>query len=226
MFRVKICGITSPEDAALAAAAGADAIGLNFYPPSPRFVDPQRARLIVAALPPQIVKVGLFVNAGQGEVCRTCEALGLDLVQLHGDEPPEYLRQITGRPVMRAFRIGREGLGPTRQYLAQCRHLGCAPRLVLLDSRVEGAYGGSGQSADWSVLSSYVRDETAPLVLAGGLSATNVAAAIAAVHPWAVDTASGVETSPGKKSAELVRRFVIHARQAMGLQSPLPPGEG
>src|SRR3990172_6068653 len=117
MFRVKICGVLSPEDAAAAANAGADAVGFNFYPQSPRFVMPDRVRQIVDALAPGVVKVGLFVNAPCDEVSRTFDRLGLDLVQLHGDEPPEYLAELSGRPVMRAFRVGPQGLLPVKKYL-------------------------------------------------------------------------------------------------------------
>ena len=105
MFRIKICGITSVDDALLVARAGADAVGLNFYPRSPRYISLDTARKIVAALPKEIVKVGLFVNAPPADVCRTYSDLSLDLIQLHGDEPPEYLAQLGGRPVMRAFRV-------------------------------------------------------------------------------------------------------------------------
>ena len=111
MFTIKICGITRPEDARATVEAGADAIGLNFYPQSSRAIDRERARAIIAVLPAGVIKVGLFVNAQPAEICRTCDALGLDLIQLHGDEPPELLSALGGRPVMKAFRAaGAEGL--------------------------------------------------------------------------------------------------------------------
>ena len=106
MFRIKICGITSVEDARAVAAAGADAVGLNFYAKSPRYVTPEKARQIVNALADELVKVGLFVNAAVEEVCETFDQLGLDLIQLHGDEPPTFPARLGGRPVMRAFRLG------------------------------------------------------------------------------------------------------------------------
>jgi len=216
MFRVKICGVTNLQDAVLAAAAGAEAIGLNFYPKSPRFVTADLARQIVDALPEGVVKVGLFVNAGREEVCRQFDELGLDLVQLHGDEPPEFLARLGDRPVIRAFRVGDDGLAPMIRYLAECRRLGSMPRLVLADARVKGLYGGSGEVADWEALKRYPADGSLPpLVLAGGLTPENVGEAVRAVDPAAVDTASGVESSPGRKDPALVRRFVAAALEAL-----------
>jgi phosphoribosylanthranilate isomerase len=215
MFRIKICGLTSAEDAALVAAAGADAVGLNFYPQSPRFLAPPAAERIVEALPRGVVKVGLFVNAAADEICRTFDRLGLDLVQLHGDEPPGLLAQLGDRPVMRAFRVGPDGLAPVERYLAECGRLGCLPRLVLVDAHVRGLYGGSGKLADWDAIRHYPADGSLPpLVLAGGLSPENVGEAVRTVHPAGVDTASGVESSPGRKDPALVRRFVAAALDA------------
>jgi len=215
MFRIKICGITTVDDGLAAALAGADALGLNFYAKSPRHVEPDEARRIVEALPPGVVKVGLFVNASEPEVCRTFDELGLDLVQLHGDEPPEFLARLGGRPVMRAFRVGDEGLGPVAEYLDQCRRLDSLPRLTLVDARVEGAYGGTGRVADWTLVGRYpMHDWHPPLVLAGGLGPENVGEAIRAVRPAAVDTASGVESSPRRKDRARVTQFVEAAREA------------
>jgi phosphoribosylanthranilate isomerase len=218
MFHVKICGITSVDDARTAARAGADAVGLNFYAKSPRCVDLETARRIVASLPREVVKVGLSVNADVEDVARRFDDLGLDLIQLHGDEPPKYLARLGGRPVMRAFRLGPEGLEPLRRYLADCGRLGCTPRLVLIDALVAGRYGGTGQVADWQVLKTYpVNTESRqapPLVLAGGLTPENVAEAVAMVRPAAVDTASGVESSPGRKDPAAVDAFVRAARAA------------
>jgi len=217
MFRVKICGITSVEDARAVAAAGADAVGLNFYPKSPRYVGVEKAREIVDALADELVKVGLFVNAAVEEVCERFDQLGLDLIQLHGDEPPEFLARLGGRPVLRAFRLGEAGLGPLRGYLADCRQLACVPRLVLVDASVEGSYGGTGEVADWRTLREYPRDSAyPPLVLAGGLTSGNVAEAIGTVRPAAVDTASGVESGPGRKDPAAVEAFVRAARRAFG----------
>jgi phosphoribosylanthranilate isomerase len=219
MFHIKICGITNTDDARAVAQAGADAVGLNFYPKSPRCVPATTARAIAEVLPPGIVKVGLFVNAELDVVRRTAGEVGLDLVQLHGDEPPEYLGELADAvslPVMRAFRWGPAGLAPIVDYLGECRRLGCLPRLVLVDAYQPGVYGGSGTTADWPAVPAYATvPDLPPLVLAGGLTPENVAGAIAAVHPAAVDTASGVELSPGRKDAALVRAFVLAARAAM-----------
>lgn len=215
MFRIKICGITTVDDALSVAGAGADAIGLNFYAKSPRYVEKPEAQRICEALPPGVVKVGLFVNAPETEIRRVFDDLRLDLIQLHGDEPPELLARLGDRPVMRAFRVGPEGLDPVADYIEECRRLDCVPRRILVDSRVEGAFGGTGKVADWSLVARHpIHDWHPPLVLAGGLTADNVRTAIHAVRPAAVDTASGVELSPGRKSPPLVERFVEAAVQA------------
>jgi phosphoribosylanthranilate isomerase len=218
MFQIKICGITTPDDAAVVARAGADAVGLNFYARSPRFLQSEQARRIVEAVPRGIIKVGLFVNASRDDVCRTFDDLHLELVQLHGDEPPEFLAQLGGRPVMRAFRVGEAGLSPVVAYLERCRHFGRLPRLVLIDSLASGSYGGTGKVVNWEIIRSFPRpDWFPPIVLAGGLAPENVGDAIRSVAPAAVDVASGVESSPGRKCPELVRRFVQAAREAFSL---------
>lgn len=214
MFRVKICGITNVEDSRIAAEAGADAIGLNFYHASPRRCSIDQARQIAAAVPNALCKVGVFVNSTTQEIRETVEAVGLDLVQMHGDEPPEMLRAIRPLPVMRAFRVA-DDLSPVAEYLQACHRLNCTPRMVLIDARRPGQYGGTGATLDWTAIDAARRQICGmPLVLAGGLTPENVAAAIASVRPWAVDTASGVEISPGKKSATLVREFVSAATAA------------
>jgi len=215
MFKIKICGITSVQDALAVADAGADAIGLNFYAKSPRRVDPAAAASITAALPQRIVKVALFVNAEAAEVCRVSDQLAVDLIQLHGDEPPQYLAELGGRPTLRAFRLGADGLGPIIEYLDRCRQLGCLPRMTLIDSQVPGKYGGSGRPPDWGMAKQYPGAQGCPpLVLAGGLTPQNVAEAIGTVHPAAVDTASGVESAPGIKDPAAVEAFVRAARDA------------
>lgn len=215
-FQIKICGITSPDDALLATRAGADALGLNFFPNSPRYIAPQVARDIVAVLRGvPVLKVGLFVDSPPDAVARAYDELALDLVQLHGDEPPAYLRHLGGRPVMRAFRVGPAGLGPVTDYLRQCQELQAMPELVLLDAYAPGVYGGSGQTGNWDLLADYPRQELPPLVLAGGLTPENVAEAIRAVRPAAVDVASGVESAPGRKSPERMVQFVALARSAL-----------
>ena len=217
LFTVKICGITRPEDALASASAGADAIGLNFYPKSPRAIGLDRAREIIAVLSAEIVKGGLFVNAEAAFICETFDALGLDLIQLHGDEPPQLLAALGGRPAMKAFRAsGAEGLQAIANYLDACRSLECPPKMVLLDAPSAANFGGTGKLADWSLAKQYrERGNTPPLVLAGGLKPGNVAAAIHATGVRAVDTASGVESQPGIKDETTVKQFVLAAKQGL-----------
>lgn len=215
MFRVKICGITGVDDALIAADAGADAIGLNFYARSPRHCGAEVAKAIAAAMPAGVLKVGVFVNATAEEIRHTVDVVGLDLVQLHGDEPPELLRALRPLAVVRAFRLGDDP-SVVSGYLRCCHRLMCVPRMVLIDALRPGKYGGTGATLDWEAVDKNRHHFGGlPLVLAGGLTAANVAEAIAAVRPWAVDTASGVETGPGKKSEALVRKFVAAAKAAL-----------
>ncbi len=216
MFRIKICGITREDDARVTAQAGADAVGLNFYAKSPRFVELDQARRIVAALPTSVTKVGVFVNAPPDEVASTFDELGLDYVQLHGDEPAEMLADLGSRPVIRAFRFGPAEMEPVNCFLDQCRQIGCLPAAVLIDAFQPGQYGGTGQVADWHAVAGWHQQKTGVcLILAGGLTPSNVTQAIAAARPMAVDTASGVEWSPGQKDEGLVREFVIAAQAAL-----------
>lgn len=215
MFQIKICGITSVDDAVMVTRAGADAIGLNFYPRSPRFVAFDLARKIVDSVPKTIKKVGLFVNTPVDEMAQAFDLLGLDLIQLHGDEPSKCIAELAPRPVMRAFRLGADGLAPVFEYLDKCVAPRPAPEYVLFDAQVAGSYGGTGVTTDWATAREYVQRLNMPrLVLAGGLTSENVAAAIRAVWPMAVDTASGVESSPGCKDAAKVTAFVQAAKNA------------
>jgi phosphoribosylanthranilate isomerase len=219
MFQIKICGITCVEDALAVRHAGGDAIGLNFAAQSVRCVDLQQAKEISAALGEGVLKVGVFVNAAPAEVFRTANTVGLDVIQLHGDEPPEYLPQLAPLPVVKAFRVRNrpQPLGEVADYLAACRRLGCLPSLVLLDAFSLAGYGGTGEQIDWRSASQYPLEPWhPPLVLAGGLNPDNVAEAISIVRPAAVDVASGVESSPGKKNPALVGQFVVAARRAFG----------
>ena len=162
MFQIKICGITSLSDAQTVAQAGADAVGLNFYPASPRCIAKSEAREICNVLSPEIVRVGVFVNAEAKEICRTFDELKLNLIQLHGDETPDLIAQLGTRPVMRAFRLDQHGLPPILAYLEDCKRLGAVPKLVLFDAPSKGVYGGSGEMADWSVCAQYPSREVFP----------------------------------------------------------------
>jgi phosphoribosylanthranilate isomerase len=217
MFGIKICGITNEADARAAADAGADAVGLNFFRKSRRFVEPDIARRIAAAMPAGVMRVGVFVNHSVGEIANIVESVGLDCVQLHGDEPATLLGELPATlKIVRAFRCGSDGLAPLAHYLDECLRLGRVPDAVLVDADAGAEYGGSGQRADWARIAAdreLVGDVF--LVLAGGLRPDNVAAAIGFVRPDGVDTASGVEIQPGEKDASLVRRFVAEARAAL-----------
>lgn len=201
--RVKICGITTPEDALLAARCGADAIGLVFYPPSPRNVSLEQAREILAAVPAFVTTVGLFVDADADYVQQLLQQLKLDLLQFHGDETPEYCSQFS-RPYIKALRM-QPGLNISQQANSYSDAQG-----ILLDAWVPGIPGGTGQSFDWQQIPELNR----PLILAGGLSVTNVADAINMVKPWAVDVSGGVEQAKGKKSPTKVQEFMQAALAA------------
>ena len=203
MTRVKICGITTPEDALTAVEAGTDALGFVFYRESPRHIFPEEAARIISLLPPFIQAVGLFVNEEPETVNRISRICRLGLVQLHGDETPDYCRRIEQR-VMKAFRVrSMTCLDPIADY----RLSGC-----LLDAYSPAAFGGTGQSFNWEIAQEAVR-RGHKIVLAGGLTPENVAEAIRLTHPYAVDVSSGVESTPGKKDADKVRQFIRNAKE-------------
>lgn len=219
VFRVKICGVTRVADARDCAEAGADALGLNFYPPSPRSLSLAQAQAICEALPGTVARVGVFVNAPLETMRQTARRLSLDWIQLHGDEPPETAVQLAPLPVVRAFRLRQEGLQPLLEHLRRCAEAGQLPAAVLVDAYHAAAFGGTGQVVDWSSVAELVqRLAPLPVVLAGGLNPENVQEAIRTARPHAVDTASGVECHPGRKDWQRVRQFVARAHQA--LQSP------
>ncbi len=198
MVRVKICGIINLEDALLAADLGANALGFIFYAKSPRSVAPEVAREIIRQLPPFIVTVGVFVNEDAAVVRDLAERVGLDWVQPHGSETPEYCRSL-GRRVMKAFRIqDEESLKDLQAYRG-------AVQAFLLDTYKKGQVGGTGETFDWELARQ--AQSYGPIVLAGGLTPANVAQAIAIAQPQAVEVASGVESAPGKKDPEKLRAF-------------------
>ena len=216
MFQVKICGITTIDDARAAVEAGADAIGLNFYPKSPRYVSLDRAKQIATEVGDSLVTVGVMVNPSEAEALATVAEVGLAALQLHGDEPASLAARLSREvAVIKAFRITAEGLRPALDYLDAFRSAGGQMHAALFDAYRPGQFGGIGETADWRALRQYPAQPLhPPLVLAGGLTPDNVAEAIRAVSPAGVDTASGVESSPGRKDAALVARFVRSARDA------------
>jgi phosphoribosylanthranilate isomerase len=198
MTEIKICGITRLEDALCAAECGADAVGFILHPASPRYVTPGRVKAIIAELPAGIVTVGVFVNRPADEVERMAEACRLDLIQLHGDESPAYCRLFPpGRIIKAVSPRTSEELGRLADYEVLA---------FLVDARDAGRYGGTGKRADWELAAKL--GETHPLILAGGLDEGNIAEALAAVAPAAVDINSGCESGPGIKDHALMRQIV------------------
>ena len=200
--RVKICGITRAGDAEAAARAGADAIGLVFYPPSPRFLSVERAREIRDALPPFVQTVALFVNADAAQVAQVIGRVHPAMLQFHGEERPEFCAQF-GLPYVKACRV-KQGVSAL-EYLRPFSQAAA----WLFDSFVP-EYGGVGESFDWSL----VPKTDKPVILSGGLSALNVAEAIRRVRPWGVDVSSGVESGKGLKDAAKIETFIAEVRNA------------
>jgi phosphoribosylanthranilate isomerase len=222
MFRIKICGITNVEDAVAAVDAGADAIGLNFYTKSCRFVEQTAATAIARAVSDAgQLPVGVFVNHLPREVSRIATAVGLTICQLHGDETPAIAKAIEdlGRDVIRVQRLAPDAdvFGLQRDLVRYIEGTGSAPRAYLVDAASDG-YGGAGIPAPWQTLADYRKAiGPVPLILAGGLTPENVAEAIRIVRPYGVDVASGVESAPGKKDPAKVRDFVAAASAAFDL---------
>ncbi|MFB4393107.1 MULTISPECIES: phosphoribosylanthranilate isomerase [unclassified Pseudomonas] len=202
--RTKICGITRLEDALAAVEAGADAIGFVFYAKSPRAVDARQARAIIAQLPPFVTTVGLFVNVSRCELNEILEVVQLDLLQFHGDETPADCEGYH-RPWIKALRVR-----PGDDLEAACQQYAGAQG-ILLDTFVAGVPGGTGEAFDWSLVPARL---SKPIILAGGLSAANVAQAIAQVRPYAVDVSGGVEQAKGIKDAAKIEAFMQAVKQA------------
>jgi phosphoribosylanthranilate isomerase len=211
---IKICGIRDVETAVAVAALEVQAIGLNFFARSPRVIETDSAARIVANLPPNVEPVGVFVNHTVSEIENICGRTGLRTVQLHGDEPPDVVAALTARfRIIRAFRVGNDGIKHVAEYLDRCRELGAMPVACLVDANVAGHYGGTGHTAPWNLLRrDWKTTEWPPLILAGGLRPDNVAEAIQSVQPWGVDVAGGVESASGVKDIEQVREFVTRVR--------------
>ena len=201
--RIKICGLTREADVDAAVDAGADALGFNLYPPSPRAITPQRAGQLARRLPPFVTPVLLFVNASADEIAAAIHAVPNALLQFHGDETPEQCLA-PGRPYLRAARMAPD------MALLDFAALHAQAAGLLLDTHV-AAYGGSGKAFDWSLVPPHV---PLPLVLSGGLSPASVTAGIAQLRPWGVDVSSGVEVAKGIKDAALMRAFCDAVRRA------------
>lgn len=201
MVRVKICGITNLSDAAAAIDAGADALGFVFVDSSPRAITPQKAAAIISRIPPFVQTVGLFVNEDPERVDWIADFCGIDIVQLHGDEDPDYCLDIRRR-VIKGVRVkDRRSIEGLDRYQVSA---------ILCDAWSGKGYGGTGESFDWSILRDHHLPH--PLILAGGLTPETVAGAVAMLRPWGVDVSSGVERSPGVKDHDLVRRFIAEAK--------------
>ncbi len=201
---IKICGITRVEDAIQAAELGVDAIGLNFFPKSKRFIDNKTAMEICAALPKKVLKIGLFVNSSADEVNQKLEEISLDLLQFHGDETPEFCSQWGGK-VIRA-------ISPKKEKDLEIIKSFDFAKMIIVDASVAGQYGGTGEKADWEIAKKAVTNFDVPILLAGGLTPENVAEAIKIIRPFGVDVAGGVESSPGLKDFEKMKKFVLESQ--------------
>jgi phosphoribosylanthranilate isomerase len=207
MVRVKICGITNWADAAVSLEAGANALGFNFYAPSPRYIPPSHARMIVSRMPPGVDAVGVFVNASFAEANEIGLSTDLDALQLHGDEAPEAVAEFSESwPLIKAFRVNPEF------HAEQLESYRTHTDFFLLDGFSQDARGGTGNSFDWSVARE--AKKYGRIFLSGGLTSENVADAVRQVRPFAVDVCSGVEASPGKKDAARVREFIRRVQEA------------
>ena len=202
--RVKICGITNLEDASHASMSGADALGFVFYPGSPRFINPDLVRRIIADLPPLVTTVGLFVNETPARIREMVEFCGLNTVQLHGDEEPDQCNYPPCR-VIKALRL--------RQQMESSLFAAYRVSALLLDAYIPDQFGGTGQRCDWQQAADIAAQHR--VILAGGLNPENVAEAVRQVHPYGVDVSSGVEEKPGKKDPEKVARFIRMAKEAL-----------
>jgi len=210
---VKICGITNLQDALAAAECGAVALGFIFYPPSPRYVKPEDAKIIINSLPEKVVKIGVFVNEKPEEIKRIMEYCSLDMIQLHGDESAEYCTQFPAAIIIKAFELKNDDdVSRTLKYNVAA---------ILIDSRHAGLYGGAGKTSNWK-LARCIKDKK-PLILSGGLNMGNIATAMKTIAPAALDINSGVEASPGiKDHKKLLQIFeIILASDTIPENSPL-----
>jgi len=232
VFHVKICGVTTAADAEMVAAAGADAIGLNFVQGSPRQLDLAHGRGVAAAIPAGVLRVGVFAGMSAVDMLQIARALALDAIQLHGHldgvqaptDPPERCGELAGLPVIRAVRLdtsqpGVDPLAAARRWIAAATAAGGPPAMVIVDASVSrgtqpGRLGGTGELVDWAALAC-ADSLPVPMAVAGGLTPDNVAEAVRITGLLAVDTASGVEAAPGRKDPWKVRDFIAAARRGM-----------
>jgi phosphoribosylanthranilate isomerase len=207
--RVKICGVTTPAEAVFAIDTGAEAVGLNFYPQSPRYLAATQAEAVCRALPPFASAVGVFVTTPDSEVIAAVRRCGLRAVQTYSAEPPDL--SFAPAAFIPAFRVKEQAdLLTIREFVRRATEAGRPAAAVLIDSFVPGEMGGTGHRAPWQMLAGF--DPGVPLILAGGLTPDNVAEAIRQVRPWGVDVASGVEYAPGRKDPGKVRAFIQAAK--------------
>ena len=205
--KVKICGIRTLEEAETAIAAGADALGFNFWPRSARYVEPSVVQEFIRKLSPLVSTVGVFVNEDSDRIVDIASHLGLHAVQLHGDEPPDFCERLTNIKTIKALRVGQDfDLGVINRYRVN---------MVLLDSNVDGSYGGTGQRFDWRI--AVEAKQLSPIILAGGLTLENVGEAIKQVQPDAIDVCSGVEAEPGRKDFAKIQKFMNIVARANAL---------
>lgn len=209
MIQIKICGITNMEDAQCAAANSAAAVGFIFYAPSLRYIQPRKARVIIDALPRDLVKVGVFVNQTAEEVTRIFDYCGLDMIQLHGDESPDYCLQFPAGGIIKAMELKTEEDVETSTLYDVAA--------ILVDSRHAGLYGGTGKTSNWDLAKRIAR----PLILSGGLNENNVSEALHKVKPAALDINSGLENAPGKKDPVKIGRMMQIIRdESQGIATP------
>ncbi len=209
-IKVKICGITNIEDARHAVDSGADQLGLNFYKESPRYVTPDKAREIVDALPIGTQTIGIFVNEPIEDLLEIASYVGLDGIQLHGDEDPQFVRSLRRETKLRIIKVAR-----SESELRISNLLEFDSDAILIDGWSAEDYGGSGTRSDWNIARDICEYMPTYIYLAGGLTPANVAEAVRIVKPYAVDVASGVESSPGKKDPEKVAAFIKAAKEAI-----------
>jgi phosphoribosylanthranilate isomerase len=213
-LRIKICGITNAEDAVLAAELGADAVGLNFHPGSPRSIDLAKPPAILQELPLFTQAVGVFVNRRLQDIAHALQPLHrIRTIQWHGDADQREVGAVAPFALIAAFSVrDASSLDAISRYLDGCRAVGQMPAAILVDAHVPGQHGGTGQKAPWSLLADF--RPGIPLILAGGLTPENVGEAVRIVRPYAVDVASGVEENPRRKDADKMQRFIANARDA------------